>query len=99
MRTHHLKIWPEYFAAVECGSKTFEFRKNDRNFHFGDNIVLQEWDPTRDYNDDLVTLKPPRGYTGRELRRKIGYILEVEGLAEEDFNYVILSLLPYEEGK
>ena len=43
--THHLKIWPPYFRAVRDGLKTFEVRKNDRNFQPGDALVLKEWDP------------------------------------------------------
>lgn len=33
---HNLKILPEYYIAVSDGSKTFEIRKNDRDFHLGD---------------------------------------------------------------
>ncbi|EAG9779059.1 DUF3850 domain-containing protein, partial [Listeria monocytogenes] len=31
-KTHELKIAPEYFAAVTEGRKTFEIRKNGRDF-------------------------------------------------------------------
>jgi len=41
---HELKCWPEFFQAAWCGDKTFEVRKNDRNFKERDEIVLQEWD-------------------------------------------------------
>lgn len=46
MVIHELKSWPEYFEAVRCGNKTFEIRKNDRNFQVGDKLMLHEFDPT-----------------------------------------------------
>lgn len=44
MKTHDLKILPEYFEAVTSGMKTFELRKDDRGFATGDHVVLWEWD-------------------------------------------------------
>lgn len=35
-KEHHLKILPEYFNAVRLGEKTFEIRKNDRNYQVED---------------------------------------------------------------
>ena len=61
MATHELKILPEYYDAVALKTKTFEIRKNDRNFHVGDELILKEWDGGN--------------YTGRELRRYVSYIL------------------------
>jgi ParB family chromosome partitioning protein len=45
MRTHHLKTWPTQFEAVLLGVKTFEYRRNDRDFETGDTLVLCEFDP------------------------------------------------------
>lgn len=45
MKTHYLKTWPEPFAAIVDGRKTFEVRVNDRGFEVGDRIVLQEYEP------------------------------------------------------
>ena len=33
---HQLKIEPDYFKKIVEGVKTFEVRKNDRDFHVGD---------------------------------------------------------------
>ena len=41
---HCLKKIQPYFADVENGTKTFEVRKNDRNFKNGDILFLQEYD-------------------------------------------------------
>ncbi len=69
MRTHQLKTWPEYFAAVYAGDKTFEVRKDDRSFAVGDCLQLIEWDPT--VRDRLTGM--PSGETGRVLRAVITY--------------------------
>ena len=58
--THHLKTHPEFYVPIIRNVKRFEIRRNDRNFHVGDKLVLQEFDPTiQDYTgrqeDFLVT--------------------------------------------
>ena len=73
---HDLKILPEYFEPVLDGRKKFEIRKNDREFNVGDTLLLREW-----YSNE---------YTGREVRRKVTYVLPTAvGLAKD---YVILSI-------
>ena len=37
---HELKTLPIYYDAVVSGTKTFELRKNDRNFQAGDFLEL-----------------------------------------------------------
>lgn len=63
MKTHDLKIWPVYFDAVASGDKTFEFRRNDRDFQHGDILHLREYDPVTEE------------YTGRDLHVLVTYIL------------------------
>lgn len=38
---HELKCEAEFFDAVERGDKTFEIRRNDRNYQVGDTILLR----------------------------------------------------------
>jgi ASC-1-like (ASCH) protein len=45
MKEHYLKTWPEYLERVWSGQKTFELRKNDRDFQVGDRLILQGYDP------------------------------------------------------
>ena len=66
MQIHELKIWPEFFAHVLDGSKTFEYRLNDRNYQVGDTLFLQEYRPDT------------QSYTGRSIRKTITYILPLE---------------------
>lgn len=63
---HELKIWPEYFDPVIKQLKTFEIRRNDRDFKVRDRVLLREWDPNKGE------------YTGRTAMVRITYILEGE---------------------
>jgi hypothetical protein len=80
-REHELKCWPEFFTPLLTGAKTFELRKNDRGFQVGDVLWLREWDagdPGQGF-----------GYTGREMRRRVTYILIGMGIERE---YACLGL-------
>ena len=55
MKTHYLKTWTQYFEEVWNGKKTFELRKNDRDFAVGDLLVLEEYDPeTQEYLPRII---------------------------------------------
>ena len=76
--THLLKTWTEYFQEVWDGNKTFEFRKNDRDFKQGDTLTLAELD------------KATELFTGREIRANVTYVLKDQMNVPE--GYAILSL-------
>lgn len=57
---HELKILPEYFEQLLTGNKTFELRKDDREYDRFDYLYLRE------YHNDR--------YTGREVMRHVTYI-------------------------
>lgn len=63
MAEHDLKVWPQFFDAIDSGSKLFEIRKNDRGYQVGDSLRLREYAPG------------PDEYTGREVRRRVLYML------------------------
>jgi len=42
---HKVKVWPPFFEAVLSGDKTFEVRKDDRNYQVGDSHALFKWSP------------------------------------------------------
>ncbi|MBF0553671.1 MAG: DUF3850 domain-containing protein [Nitrospirae bacterium] len=78
MTTHELKCWPVFYQAILDKSKLFEIRKNDRDFHVGDLLLLKEYEPVSEQ------------YTGRETIKAISYILsEHSGL---QYGYVIMAL-------
>ena len=63
MTEHRIKAWPEYFAPLAAGEKTFELRYNDRDYQVGDRLFIEEW--------DLET----ETYTGNVEKRTVRYIL------------------------
>lgn len=80
---HKLKILPQYFKAVQEGTKTFELRKNDRGFKVGDILILREW-IKRD-------LQRESNFTGNEIKKEISYVLEGGKYGLEE-GYCILGL-------
>mgnify|MGYP000122885120 FL=1 len=84
--THALKTWPEFYEQVEKGLKSFELRKNDRNYKLGDDLILQEYNPEK------------KEYTGKEWKGTISYVFDNEafglkkgfillGIKEKENNY------------
>ncbi|MDF4197332.1 ASCH/PUA domain-containing protein [Bacillus subtilis] len=76
MQRHILKILPEYFDAVCSGKKSFEIRKNDRNYQVGDELILCEYVPDRE------------GFTGREVEKEVVYITDY---AQKE-NYIVMAI-------
>ena len=81
MKIHELKILPEYFLEVVNGNKTFEVRKNDRDFQIGDYVTLRE------YNIET------NEYTGRQINVKITYVLDNSNYCKEGFVIFSFSVL------
>lgn len=76
MTLHRLKVWPEFFAALQDGTKTFEVRRDDRLYAVGDTLHLEEFDVEK-------------GYTGRSLSVQVTYLLREHGLRR---GFVVLGL-------
>lgn len=56
------KIWPRDFQLTKSGRKKFELRVADFKIKTGDTLILQEWNPKT------------KKYTGKSLKRKVGYV-------------------------
>ena len=96
MTQHFLKLNDRFFDAVANGIKTFEIRKNDRDYKVGDTLVLKE------VNDDGKRLT----YADHNLGINLDYEIKVAVtyiLTHEDFpdgvpeGYVAMSIERVEE--
>lgn len=65
---HLLKVHKSVFYAIESGLKSFEFRKNDRDYKAGDLLVLKYYDP--ETSECNLTLLYPT-----EIYRRVSYII------------------------
>lgn len=45
MMHHEVKSWVHLFKPILDGRKTYDLRKNDRNYRVGDTVRLMEYDP------------------------------------------------------
>jgi len=80
---HELKTLPKYFAMIIAGEKSFEVRKNDRDFKIADQLLLKEYTTAPHHSGDR--------YTGRILHRRIDYVLHGGQFGIEE-GYCVMSL-------
>lgn len=77
---HQLKTIQPHFDDVLWGRKTFEIRKNDRNFKVGDYLILEKYNQeTKQYEHGQVVVE-------------ITHILKDYPAIDKD--YVVLSIKP-----
>lgn len=81
-KVHKLKTWPLFFQDILYGVKTFELRKDNRDFKTGDILFLMEFDPSKDEGS----------FTGRYLSRLIVYKLSAGIFIGIEKGYCILGL-------
>ena len=79
LKTHELKCWSSYFEDVIEGRKTFEIRKNDRNFHVGDVLRLKEYGPFRE------------SFTGRQCDIRVIYILDDDRFLQKGYVCMVIE--------
>lgn len=86
MRRIEKKTQPYLFEKVLSGDKQFDLRIAEFECEVGDILFLREWDPEK------------KEYTGRELEKKITFVLKTKDLkfwSQEDINelgFLIMSL-------
>ena len=61
IKEHEIKILPQYFEDANKRIKTFELRKDDRDYQVGDIVTLREWNGEE--------------YTGQMIFVRIKYVL------------------------
>lgn len=82
---HQLKIEKEYFRRIVSGRKTFEVRKNDRNFRAGDYLGLNEIKSANIINGESKE-------TGNFILVKVLEVFEDSRFLKD--GYVIMSIKP-----
>jgi len=80
MTEHRLKTWSDSFQSVWDRVKTYELRKNDRDFQVGDRLLLQEYDPQQ------------MKYSGRWVRAEVGYMTQPGTFPGLEEGNVIMAL-------
>jgi len=78
---HELKVVQPFYYDLEMGRKTWELRKNDRDFKVGDILLLQEW-------------APEHGYYGSEISKRIIHVADVGSYLP---GFVLLSMVSSDE--
>ena len=91
MQVHELKTWPTAFEALRDGDKRADFRPNDRQFHIGDVLLLEEYVP--EGVEDEWAGDGVLGYTGQILLMQITHI-ELGGKFDIPDGFVVLSVVP-----
>lgn len=99
MTTHDLKVWPVYFERLLDGTKTFDVRKDDRNYQAGDILILREWQPELVGIQALVAAFAPDSirYTGRQITRRVGFVAKDRMFGLNLTGYAVMSLLPVDD--
>jgi hypothetical protein len=87
---HRLKTVQPYFDAVWRGDKTFEVRKNDRDFHRNEHLLLQEYDPSRPEEE---------AYSGARIIAEITYVLQGGQFGIEEGHCVLGLRIAQREGQ
>lgn len=85
MKTHEVKSWSHFFKAIAAGDKAHDLRKNDRDYHVGDHMILHDYDNIRGR------------YTGKKIKVEITYITDERvpcafSSSVLDKGYAILSI-------
>lgn len=77
---HELKTLSKYYIECVKGTKTFELRKDDRNFNTNDILILKEWEADE--------------YTGKLSKFTVTYVLKDAKQFGLQNGFVILGIKP-----
>lgn len=83
---HEVKCTQPWFGYACSGVKPFEVRKNDRDYHKGDIIVLKEYDPSD------VFSRVDDGFTGHEKAFEITIVIDNDDFTGVQPGYCVMGL-------
>ena len=92
MKLHELKILHSYLIDITIGTKTFELRKNDRDYQVGDLIHfidIKEDNTTSKNSMDECQIEP---YIDESILYRITYVLKDVEKYGLDKDYCILAI-------
>ena len=69
-----LKTWPGPFRDIKSGRKTFEYRRDDRHYEEGDDLLLREWSPDSGYTGDEILVSVPHLIRGPDFGIAPGFV-------------------------
>lgn len=87
MKLHELKILHKYLVEVDLGKKTFELRKNDRDYQVGD--LIRFIDIQKDYSTYKNQIEPN---IDENTLYRITYVLKDVEKYGLDKDYCILAI-------
>ena len=96
MKIHELKLDTEYFDDVKSGLKTFEIRKNDRDFKVGDVLALTSFEYGHYVKKAIVSYSGNAVYdraTQQEAETIFFDITYITDYEQKD-GYVVMSIVP-----
>ncbi len=77
-KIYELKLYPQYYKAIFSGEKTFELRKNDKDYQVGDILKIREWDG--------------ENFTGHSMMVRISYVQKGNGKYGLSEGFCVLGL-------
>ena len=92
MKLHELKIKEEYMIDIVCGKKTFELRKNDRDFQVDDIIRFIVVDKNHTETESEQASEQPACYYDEKTLYRITYVLKNVPEYGLDKDYCILGI-------
>jgi len=106
LRILTLKCWPTSFLQSWNGQKTWELRKNDREYQVGDLLMLSEFVPTEHETENPFKSGTPGHLTGRWVRQRVLKVTPLEmvhswfpDIPIPEPGYVLLSVQNEDRGQ
>ena len=96
MKIHELKLSTKYFKDVVDLKKTFEIRKNDRNFEVGDVLALSAYDSFyhRYAKNGYITHRNQNDFCHLNEADTIFFDITYITDYEQKDGYVVMSIVP-----